>query len=81
MQRLKNRLAEVARTVKDTHGGKSRDFLGLKMADTCQKPSIQVRLSLISPLILIRFAWRLKQTPWENEGNMSILSTLGQRSG
>ena len=36
----------------------SRDF---KMADSCQNPSIQVRLSLVFPLILIRLAWGLKQ--------------------
>ena len=46
---------------------KSWDFRGLKMADTCQNPSIQVRLSMIFPLILARFAWGLKQIPQNNE--------------
>ena len=31
------------------------------MVDTCQNPSIQVRLSLIFPLILVRFTWNLEQ--------------------
>ena len=31
------------------------------MADTRQNPSIQVRLLLIFPLILIRLSWDLKQ--------------------
>ena len=44
------------------------------MADTCQNPLIQVRLSLIIPLILIRMAWGLKQIPRKNESNMSIFS-------
>ena len=44
------------------------------MADTFQNPSIQVRLSLIFPLILIGLAWGLKQIPPENESNMSISS-------
>ena len=46
----------------------------LKMADTCQNRSIQVRLSLIYPLILIRLAWGLKQIPRKNESNMSIFN-------
>ena len=33
------------------------------------KPSIQVRLSLIFPLILVRFALDLKQIPKENDSN------------
>ena len=39
------------------HGGESRDFKITTMAGTIEKPSIQVRLSLIPPLILARFAW------------------------
>ena len=31
------------------------------MADSCQNPTIQDRLSLIFPLILIRLAWDMKQ--------------------
>ena len=31
------------------------------MADTCQNPSIQARLSLIFSLILVIFAWDLEQ--------------------
>ena len=42
------------------------------MADTCQNPSIQLRLSLIFPLILIRLALGLKQIPRKNESNMSV---------
>ena len=61
--------------------GNQHDFSGLKMVDTLQNPSIQVRLSLIFPLILIRLAWGLKQIPWKNESNMSILMTFRQRSG
>ena len=38
------------------HGEESRAFRGLKMADSCQTPSIQVTLSLMIPLILVRFA-------------------------
>ena len=44
------------------------------MADTFQNPWIPVRLSLISPLILIRLAWGLKQIPRKNESDMSIFS-------
>ena len=54
------------------HGGESHDFRGLKMADSCLNPSIQVRLSWIFPLILIRLAWGLKQIPRKNESNMPI---------
>ena len=43
------------------------------MADTCQNPLIQVRFSLIFPLILIRFALDLKQIPPKNERNMFII--------
>ena len=57
-----------------THGGESGDFRGLKMADTLQKPSIQVRLSLIFPLKLIRLAWGLKHIAQKNESKMSIFS-------
>ena len=42
------------------------------MAGSCQNASIQVRLSLIFPLILIRLAWGLKQIPGKNESNMPI---------
>ena len=40
------------------------------MAVTCQKPSIQVRLSLKFPLILVTFAWDLKQIPQKTYSNM-----------
>ena len=36
------------------HGGESRDFKTTTMADTIKKLSIQVRLSLIIPLMLVR---------------------------
>ena len=52
----------------------ARLIIGIKMADTCQNPSIQVRLSMIFPSILIRFAWKLKQISRKNESNMSVLS-------
>ena len=51
------------------HGGESGDFRGLKMADTYQNPSTQVRLSF-------RLSWDLKQITWKNESNMSILSNF-----
>ena len=44
------------------------------MEGTCQNMSIQVSLSLIFPLILIRFAWGLKLIPLTNGSNMSIFS-------
>ena len=44
------------------------------MADTCQNPLIQARLSLIFPLILIRLTCGLKQIPRKNESNMAIFS-------
>ena len=50
------------------------------MADNYQNPSIQVRLSLIFPLILIRLAWGLKQISRKNKSNMSILATFGQKT-
>ena len=56
------------------HAGESHDFQGFKMADTIENLSIQVRLSLIYPLILVRFAWGLKQIPWNNNSIISILS-------
>ena len=59
------------------HSGESRDFRILKKADSCENPSIEVRLTLIFPLILIRLAWGLKQIPRQNESNMSNR----QRSG
>ena len=46
------------------------------MSDTCQNTSIQVSLSLIFPLILIRLARGLKQIYWKNESNMSIFSNF-----
>ena len=46
------------------------------MEDTFQNPSIQVRLSLVFPLILIRLAWGLKQIPRKNESNMSNFSCI-----
>ena len=56
------------------HSGESRDLRALKMADSCQNPSIQVRLSLIFPLILTRLAWGLKQIPLIHGRNMCIFS-------
>ena len=44
------------------------------MVNTYQKPSIQVKLSLIVPLILIRLAKGSKQIPRKNESNMTIFS-------
>ena len=38
-----------------------------------KNPSIQVRLSLIFPLILVRFACGLKQIPQKNDSNMPTL--------
>ena len=35
-----------------------------------KNPSIQIRLSLIFPLILVRFAWDLKQIHRKNNSNM-----------
>ena len=43
------------------------------MADICQKPLIQVKRSLIFPLILIRYTWGLKQIPWKRNRNVPIL--------
>ena len=51
------------------------------MADTCQNLSIQVRLSLIVLLILIRMAWGLKQIPRKNVTTFPYLATFRQRSG
>ena len=42
------------------------------MPDSCQNPSIQAKLSLIFPLILIRLAWDLKQISQKIYSNMSI---------
>ena len=39
-------------------------------------PSIQVRLSLIFPFILVRFACGLKKIPQKNDSNMPILWDL-----
>ena len=68
-------MKEEKHTLHD-HDRESRDFIGLKKADTCQNPSILVRLSLIPPSILIRFACGLKQISPKNESNKSILSDL-----
>ena len=46
-------------------------FRGLKMAKSCQSPSIQVRHFLLFPLILVRFACGLKQIPQNYESNIS----------
>ena len=51
------------------------------MADTCQNPLIQVRLSLIYPLLLVRFVWGLKRIPRKMEITCPSLATFGQRSG
>ena len=56
------------------HGGEPRAFRGLKMADTCQDPSIQERLFNISvntDQIGMGFE---ADTPEKNESNMSIFS-------
>ena len=57
-----------------------RDFRGLKMADTCQDPSIQERLSLIMPFVLIKFASCLKQGE-KMKATCPSSATSGQRSG
>ena len=62
--------------IKYGHGGESSDLRGIKMAGTCQNPSIQLKLSVIFPLILIRLACDMKQIPRKNEGNRSILTTF-----
>ena len=46
------------------------------MEDTFQNLSIQVRLSLANPLILIRLAWGLTQISKKNESNMSNFSRI-----
>ena len=37
-----------------------------------KNPLIQVTLSLLFPLMLVRFAWGLKQIPWKKDNNMPI---------
>ena len=44
-----------------------------------KKPSIQVRLPLIFPIILVRFAWGLKQIPQKNDNNWPIICDLGTK--
>ena len=53
----------------------------MKTVDTCQNPLIQARLSLIFPLILVRFVLGLKQIPRKMEITCPSLATFGQRSG
>ena len=50
----------------NNHGGELRDFRN-KNGDTCQKT-----LSLIFRLLLVRFAWDLKQMPLISYKNMTI---------
>ena len=52
------------------------------MVDTIEKPSIQVRLSLIFPLMLVRFAQGLKQIPRIYDSNSRpIVCDSRKRSG
>ena len=50
------------------------------MTDSFQNHSIQVRISLMFSLILIRLVQDLKQIPQKNKRNMSIFYDF-QRSG
>ena len=50
LTRRGNTYSELVQRLGFSHGGKSRDFRILKMADSCQNPSIEIRLSLIFPL-------------------------------
>ena len=59
--------------------GESLDFKTTTMADTCQIPSIQVRLSLIFPFILVRFAWDLKQIQQKHDSNIPIVCDLRKK--
>ena len=57
--------------VDNKHGGESYDYKRTTMADSIEKnPLIQVRLSLIFPLILVIFAWGLKQIHRKKDSNM-----------
>ena len=55
------KFGNALRNHKVYQGGESHDFRGLKNGGFLSKSVIQVRLSLIFPLILIRLAWDLKQ--------------------
>ena len=63
------------------HWGESCDFKITTMADTIEKktPSIQARLSLIFSLILVRFAWGLKQIPRKNDSKMPIICNIRRK--
>ena len=50
-------------------------------AETIEKPSIQVRLSLIFPLMLVRFARGLEQIHKKMTEIGPLCATFGQRSG
>ena len=56
--------------------GKRDQMRGSKWRILVKTPLIHVRLSLIFPLILIRFAWGLKQIPRKNESNTSTCSNF-----
>ena len=60
------------------HGGESRDFRILKMADSCQSLSIQVRLSL---LLRIRLTLGLKQISGKMKVACPSLAFFRKRSG
>ena len=65
--------------VTHSHGRESCDFRGTKMVDTFQK-ILDSGNTLIFPLLLVLFAWSLKQMPQNSYRNMPILSEFGQRS-
>ena len=60
------------------HGGKSRDLKPTTtMADTIEKIVNPGKISLKRfPLMLVRFAWGLKQITRENDNNMPIVCDL-----
>ena len=55
-------------------GGESRGFRGLKMADSCQNPSIQGRLFFAVSLYTDQIGTGFEADTLENESNMSIYS-------
>ena len=63
------------------HDGESCDRRGTKIAGICKKNSIHVRLSLIFPLILVRFACGLNQIPRKVTEKCPSYEIFGQRSG
>ena len=54
----------------------SRDFKTITMADTIEKIVDSGKISLIYQLILLRFAWGLKQISQKNDRNMPIVCNL-----